>query len=451
MQGQGLADFLGVSRGDSIAFVGAGGKTSAMFRMAAELGRRFRVLCSTTTHLSSRETLPSTVRIGPGADLSGIEGACLSAWACKEACLVTGVETAPGKVGSPPASILRKLVSAADVSLLESDGSRGKPVKIPAAHEPDVPEFANKTLVVFGADSFGAAVSDGNFFNLEAACKSGIIARGDILGPEAFGIVARRGGYYMLGGRMPLFLLVNKADACGADAAEAYARAAYSPLLGGVAVSSLREPGAFVRIIDNSKDRMACVILAAGESKRFGSPKLAAGFGRGTLLGAVLRNARSSGFDSIFLVVGHQADMLLLSLGEAALNGVEIVRNPAFRSGMGSSVRAGIEAVESRGFDSAAIMLGDKPLAGPETIGPVLHAYRRSAASICAAVCSGTPGHPAVFRKRFFADLKVIPGDRGARGIMEANCDRVLAVDVDPSTQQDVDVRDDLERLGGSK
>ncbi len=439
---QRLSDLLDASRGDVIALVGAGGKTSVMMRMARELGGRFRVLCTTTTHMASTETLPSTIRAGAGADPVSIERACQSAWACGEACLVTGLESGDGRVAGPPGDILARLSRAAEITLVEADGSRRKPLKSPAGHEPNLPPSANKAVLVFGADAFDLPACEGNFFNLDAANRSGAVRDGEIVSPEVFGRIVSRGGYLALASRMPLYLIVNKADACGDGRAEEFARAAYSPLVRRIVVSSVSGPDAYAREVSNASDVVACGVLAAGESRRFGAAKLSSPFRGTTLLGAALEGMLAAGFDRMMLVVGHEAGSILGSLDERLLRGVEVVQNPDYKSGMGSSI--GAAACAARECDALAIALGDKPAAGPEAARAVLGAYRRSAAAACAAVSLGTPGHPAIFRKELFQDLRGIRGDSGAREILRRNASRAVFVEVDPASQLDVDEPRDI-------
>ena len=106
-----------------------------------------------------------------------------------------------------------------------------------------------------------------------------------------------------------------------------------------------------------TKPRIAAVVLAAGQSTRMGSNKLLAGLDGKPLLLRTVAAIRASGVDEVVVVTGHEHQQI-----EAALAGTEVtlVHNAAYRDGLATSIKAGIEAAQN--FDAAFICLGDMPL-----------------------------------------------------------------------------------------
>jgi len=170
--------------------------------------------------------------------------------------------------------------------------------------------------------------------------------------------------------------------------------------------------------------RLAAVILAAGESRRLGQPKqlvrVGDGAGSETLLGRTVRVVREAGLDVVFVVLGAHAERVE---AEAELDGVVVVRNPAWASGMASSIHAGIAAVQAGMPEAKAVMLlvCDQPRLTAEHLRRLMDASVSHASGpsvIVASEYAGVPGVPAVFPLSAFARLMELRGDVGARRLL---------------------------------
>jgi molybdenum cofactor cytidylyltransferase len=174
--------------------------------------------------------------------------------------------------------------------------------------------------------------------------------------------------------------------------------------------------------------RLAAVILAAGESRRLGQPKQLVRVGHGvaggvddeTLLGRTVRIVREAGVDAVFVVLGAHAERVE---AEAELDGAVVVRNPAWASGMASSVHAGIAAVQAGMPEAEAAMLlvCDQPRLTAEHLRRLMDASVSGASvsgAIVASEYAGVPGVPAVFPLCAFARLMELSGDVGARRLL---------------------------------
>ena len=148
----GLAQAAGLSRGDVVAFVGAGGKTSAMLALARELeASGMRVIVTTTTMVG--QTLASHLpSLTAGADDARGVARALDR---HRAVLVTGSPDGRGKLRGLPPEDVERLARLGDIVLVEADGARGRSIKAPASHEPVIPGAATVVCPVVGLDALG--------------------------------------------------------------------------------------------------------------------------------------------------------------------------------------------------------------------------------------------------------------------------------------------------------
>ena len=194
--------------------------------------------------------------------------------------------------------------------------------------------------------------------------------------------------------------------------------------------------------------RTAGLILAAGESSRFGELKQLASVAGEPLLARVVRAALSSALDKTVLVLGFCAEIIFQQLGSTLDDpALSVVTNTAYKKGMATSIRVGLAQID-QSFDSAMIILGDFPLLNPQIINQVLEAYRTSGKGICLPVRDDRWGHPICISRRFFDSLMRVEGDTGAREIIKSNWSEVYPFRIpENGCFFDVDTQQDMERL----
>ncbi|HEY3161403.1 MAG TPA: nucleotidyltransferase family protein [Vicinamibacterales bacterium] len=194
------------------------------------------------------------------------------------------------------------------------------------------------------------------------------------------------------------------------------------------------------------------IVLAAGKSSRMGRTKalLPAGPSGETFINRVIRVLREGGVDAIVVVVGGDAAAVRASLPreDASLAAVE---NPHFEDGQLSSLHVGLAAVEQRfdDIEAAMVTLVDLPLISPSTVRAVLEAFRtHPQAPLVRPRRAGRYGHPVIFNRSIFAELRRADPTKGAKPIVHAHAAEEVNVDVDdPGAFADIDTPEDYDRI----
>ena len=193
--------------------------------------------------------------------------------------------------------------------------------------------------------------------------------------------------------------------------------------------------------------RVGALILAAGASARYGQPKQFLRYEGQSLLRRAAEAAVGSGCDPVVVVLGASAARCAAELRGLP---VRVAANTAWREGMWTSLRAGLECLSAAAPDAGgvAVMLCDQPLVSRHTIAALVRRYRESGASIVASAYAGTLGVPALFDRSLFGRLGSLPSQAGARGIIESGGDGVQAIPF-PEGSIDIDTPRDYEVLQG--
>jgi CTP:molybdopterin cytidylyltransferase MocA len=185
---------------------------------------------------------------------------------------------------------------------------------------------------------------------------------------------------------------------------------------------------------------VAGILLAAGQGSRLGQPKALVEIGGEPLARRGVALLRDGGAAPIVVVTGAVA---------VDLPGVLAVHNPDWRSGMGSSLTAGLATVPDS-CEAAVIALVDQPLVGPEAVRRLIAAYH-AGARVAVAAYDGAPRNPVLLTREHWAEVTALAvGDAGARPFLRAHPDLVTLVECgDTGRPDDLDTPSDLDRLAG--
>lgn len=195
---------------------------------------------------------------------------------------------------------------------------------------------------------------------------------------------------------------------------------------------------------------VAIVILAAGRSSRMSGDighKLLATFDGIPLVRHVALQAVGSKARHVYAVTGFRHEDI-----EDCLAGLDVTVafNPAFASGMASSLVAGLEIPGAMDQDGTLILLADMPAITVGDLDQLIMAFQSSEGrSIIRASHAGTPGNPVILPKALYQKALTLQGDRGAKGLIDISGMEIVEVEIGEAALIDVDTQEDLQRHGG--
>ncbi len=292
-----LRDALHIQRGDVVAFIGAGGKTSALFRAADELrAEGWRVLATTTTRmaLDEVERAPLAVRLTPD-----VTSKMIRQWLNEHGfvLLYRYEDAEQHKVNGLPPEMIATLVDSvnSDVLLIEADGARRLPLKAPKDHEPVIPPDTSLVVVVAGMDVLGQPLDEDHVYNAARIQERyGFPEGGEIL-PAWVAVTVRDPQLGLRG--VPetarVVALLNKVPAQSIHRRRVRRIAQMilrSPRVDAVALGSVQENPPIYEL----RQRVSAVVLAAGMSTRMGRSKVLLPWDGRTVIEAVVARLLAS-------------------------------------------------------------------------------------------------------------------------------------------------------------
>ncbi|NJN81921.1 MAG: putative selenium-dependent hydroxylase accessory protein YqeC [Caldilineaceae bacterium] len=439
-----------------VSFVGGGGKSSAMARLADELtARGRRVVVTTTTHIAERQSN----WFGPLIEMRGelVDYALVTTALDTEGkCLIAQATHGGKRMGIKPDQVDALVTAAADLALdavlIEADGSRGLPVKAPAAHEPVIPDCTTLLVSVLGLDGIGARLDETHVHRPDILRRLLGLPSADLEVRLAPAMVAQlltddRGGAKSKPSGARQLCLLNKADNAPRRwmarlVAHRLVEAGYPSVIAALGLE------------DRERDverwaPTAAVVLAAGQAQRMGRAKQLVEIDGVTLLERAVRVALQSSAQQVMVVTGAHAESvrpLLLDLQRRADGRLRHAHNPNWASGQASSVAAAIGAL-SPAFGAAIFLPVDQPFLEPLLLRRLAQGWRQGAQLVAPMVDGEIRGAPALFDRVFWPALNSLTGDVGGKLLLRQHRDAVVAVEADATWLRDIDTPADLDGL----
>ena len=382
-----------------ISVVGAGGKTSLIFAWARELAAAGKsVVITTTTHMYRPERLEEDgIRI-----------------------VVSDDPDRPDKVMAPPVDVLESLRDTADVVLIEADGSRRMPLKWPGDREPVIPDYTDITVCVAGLSAVGKRTEDVVFRadELPEAIKSDTV---DVNLLHKI-LASRSGGQKGVRGEFRVFL--NQVDD---DIDRIAASYRLQQILGVFGIQT-----AWGSLIEPEERRIAVILEAAGDSRRFGSNKLLHIMDDGRpMIASILDAVRP--IDAYKKIVVTQYD----EVAELASD-FDTVMNDRPDLGISRSMQLGIKAAGDA--DAYMFCVCDQPGLTTATLEKLIEAYKKGTAGIVSLAWQGQMCNPKIFSSRYREELLKLSGDTGGRQIIDAHKKDLLLVEAESEDEvKDID------------
>jgi len=181
---------------------------------------------------------------------------------------------------------------------------------------------------------------------------------------------------------------------------------------------------------------ISAIILAAGQSKRMGKPKMLLPWDKSTILQTVITTFQAAGVDDILVVTGGAHIQVEELIGQTA----KTVYNEDFEYGeMLSSIQTGLKCKLSES-SAALIALGDQPQVQAKVIMQVLQEYKKNKASIIVPSYQMRRGHPWLVARELWGEILDLPFDETARGFLNSHAKEIHYLTIEnPSILQDLD------------
>jgi molybdenum cofactor cytidylyltransferase len=189
------------------------------------------------------------------------------------------------------------------------------------------------------------------------------------------------------------------------------------------------------------------IVLAAGASSRMGQAKAALPLGKTgeTVVSRVVRTLLSGGVPDVTVVAGAHIDAVRAAM-PAHESRARVIEHPGWQLGQLSSLQAGLDAIDGPLLEGALVTLVDVPLVLPSTVRAVVAGWRRTRAAIVRPAAGERHGHPVIFDRSVFEDLRAADLAAGAKGVFVKH--RVLNVEVeDPGAFEDIDTPGDYQKV----
>ena len=185
------------------------------------------------------------------------------------------------------------------------------------------------------------------------------------------------------------------------------------------------------------------IILAAGESRRMGFPKMLLLFNGITMLENVIGNIKGSVVDHTLVVLGAEKEALTELVSKSS---VKYCFNDNYKQGMLSSVKCGFRNLPPD-FEAVLVFQGDQPFISPKVINRVIEGYRSSGKGIVIPVYNGKRGHPLLVDQKYREEIERLDDKEGLRSLSHKFSEDVLEVETDePGILKDFDTYDEYKK-----
>ncbi len=211
--------------------------------------------------------------------------------------------------------------------------------------------------------------------------------------------------------------------------------------VGGILTEPSRRPERRTAATTKSKDaerEIAAIVLAAGQSRRMGNEnKLFLPLENRSVIQQVVANLEGSKVSQIFVVTGHQQDMVREELEDTS---VTFVNNPEYSNGLSTSLRTAL-AVLPQEVNGILVCLGDMPFVRSQHINALVDSFDSvTERQICVPTFNGKRGNPVLWDRRYMQEMMEVRGDVGAKHIIGDYEEYVTEVELgDPGVVTDID------------
>ena len=186
--------------------------------------------------------------------------------------------------------------------------------------------------------------------------------------------------------------------------------------------------------------KIGCVVMAAGNARRFGENKLAAQLQGRSLILRALEAVPGELMERVVVVTQYPEVMRLAEEFHFAA-----VHNPHPDYGISHTIGLGLTGL--RDCDGVLFLVSDQPLLRRESVAALVETWKRQPDKIAALGHDGVRGNPCLFPSRFFPELMELQEDRGGNTVIRRHEECLVLLETEPKELYDVDTVEALERL----
>lgn len=428
-------------RGDVVAFIGAGGKTSALIGLGYELYEQGWRVLTTTTHAIDQAQLQLMPHSMPYDANPQAISAALSEYSF--VFLYDRIED--GKVYGPTVEWTPQLLDTidSDVLLIEADNAAGRPLKAAYTDEPFIPREASVVISFASLAALDKPLTEDHIYNSQAMIdKYGFYEGSTVRSPWIAQILRDEElGLRGIPQSARVIIYINQTPASGylRGRARLIARLCLQqPRIEGVALGSIRA----AQPIYEYQRPIAAIVLAAGRAERMGEPKVLLPWNaQHSIIEHITHQLIRTELHMVTVVTGWYARQVKQRVQAI---GATPVHNPAYKTtGMITSLQAGLRALPDN-IAAALIVLGDQPRIQPKTIVQLTNAYAQGQGTLIAPTYQSQRGHPILVDRQYWADFLNLHSHLFPRTVIDAHQAHLLQIPVEnDSILQDIDTPQD--------
>ena len=417
-----------------ISITGGGGKTTSMFKLARELLKHDKkVLVSTTTAIMKPDKSKyEKLYLAQDTDYKTIEASS------------SGITVLGSKINK-----INKLIGVEqqiideifkskkfDYIIVEADGSKRKPIKAPASHEPVIPSLTTKTIGIIGMDAVGQKIYEGNVHRASLFSQVTNSKLGDCIDENSiYNLIVSPEGIFK---NSPLesqkYIILNKS--------ETKSRNLVSQKVKSKLITNKINIEKIIIGSMGKEIKVTGVIMASGFSRRMKTDKLLLKLGDKMVLEKVIESCVKSSLDDIIVIYRKEEVKNI-----ANQYNLKAILNENAIEGQSASIKLGVENIDK---DTKGIMfiVGDQPHLDSLTIDKIIEQFEKNPEKIIIPMYGSNKGNPTVFPRNLKEQLNVLEGDVGGKEVINNNLEQVEYVEIENhQAGTDMDTVEEYEKL----
>lgn len=430
-----LIEIFDLKKGEIVSIVGAGGKTTTMFKLAEELRAENKVLVTTTTKIA----WPDKAQY----DYICMERENFLNYAAKDSngIYVFGIEDKiKHKVNSVSEADLLELKPYFDYILIEADGSKRKPLKGWNQSEPVICTQTTKTIGVLDITAVGLNINEENIHRSPIFCELTNTKVGDTVNIENIADMITNPNGLFKNSFGEKILYINKVENS----------------------NTINNAKKLIKILKNNENRVidrytmgslykqkyyknavfiTAIIMASGYSKRMGKDKLLLEYKGKTFVERTIDTVSKCSFMEIILVA---RETKVRAFGE--VKDIVVVENRNADKGISESIKLGVSNAESS--DGYMFFTADQPFLKASMIENLMKKFGENPQNIIIPVFNGKRGNPVIFPAALKTEFLELNGDTGGKAVIENHKDIVKLIEISESLSLlDVDTEENYKYI----